>query len=393
VSSGAGGTIWAGARGNAGDAGIDSYDKGGVTVFTPVDTGIAYTHFNSTNSPITDVKDIANYQVVGKAVGDFNGRTWFVNWDNRDGQGTNGPVLVVRLRSDETAADGSRFRAFNAPFGRGRAYRWLAIDDNGTKWLGANECADCKGLLYYNDRGTIDDAADDETDLLTKDMGLPSNTITALAVDPDGLLWIGTPSGMTVLVNPVSVVNNDQPPSFSSVRPVKDVPITAIAVDALNRKWVGTSQGIFVLNFDGTEVVERYTAANSPLVDDAVLSILADDATGDVYIGTVNGLSRVSTPAVESPTDAVTLRVFPQPFILPSAEPLRIEGLPASATVKVLTLSGSLVREIVSPGGGVAFWDGMDAHGALAPTGIYLIAAGSGVDNQTVVGKVAVIQR
>jgi hypothetical protein len=41
----------------------------------------------------------------------------------------------------------------------------------------------------------------------------------------------------------------------------------------------------------------------------------------------------------------------------------------------------------------VAFWDGTDQGNKTVPSGIYLIAAGSTLSDQTVVGKIAVIRR
>jgi hypothetical protein len=382
INPGADTTIWASATG--------PNQNGGVNVFRTVDTGIAIAHYDQSNSPITDVSGIDNYQVLGAVAADLFGNTWIINTDFGSDVG---PLFIVKPA--ESRGETNQFLTFIPPFSvtSNRSFSALAIDDNGTKWAGGAFNTQSKGLLYFNNRGTLDDLSDDDWGLLTTSDGLPDPFQSALVVDPDGLLWIGTQKGLTVLVNPVSVVNSNQRPDFRPVRLLNDVGISAIAVDALNRKWVGTNQGVFVLNLDGTEVVERYTKENSPLVDNSVLSIVADDATGDVYIGTINGMSRVSTPAVEPPEEISGIKVYPQPLILPAAEPLRIEGLPTGATVKILHLSGSLVREVPSPGGGVAFWDGTDQGNKTVPSGIYLIAAGSSVSDQTVVGKIAVIRR
>jgi hypothetical protein len=383
INAGAGSLIWASAT-NRESLG------GGVNSLSPVDTGVVITHYDRTNSPI-DIADPAlpDYLIIGDVLADLSGNTWIVNTAYKG----SGPLFIVKPAVGTGETNG--FLSFIPPVSEipNRSFRRLAIDDNGTKWAGGAPNQASTGLLYFNDRGTLQDGGDAVWGLLTPSDGVPDVEQSALAVDPDGLLWIGTPKGLTVLVNPVSVVNNNQRPDFRPVRLLNDVGITAIAVDALNRKWVGTNQGVFVLNLDGTLVLERYTKENSPLVDNSVLSILADDAPGDVYIGTINGMSRVSTPAVEPPEEVTGIKVYPQPLILPAAEPLRIEGLPTGATVKILHLSGSLVREVPSPGGGVAFWDGTDEGNKTVPSGIYLIAAGSSLSDQTVVGKIAVIRR
>jgi ligand-binding sensor domain-containing protein len=285
------------------------------------------------------------------------------------------------------------FYSFFTP--NNRKYRWLAIDGNGTKWLGADfGLGDLNGLFYYNDRGTVADKSDDVWGNLKQDNGLPDNNVTSIKIDPDGLIWVGTTSGLTTLLNPMSVVINNQPPDFQSIKLLSNVRISAIAIDVLNRKWIGTSdQGVFLLSPDGTRLLEHYTTSNSPLVNNQIYSILAVDTTGDVYIGTANGMSRISTAAVESPVGGGQITVAPQPFRLPSGEPLRIAGLPGNATVKILTLTGGLVRQVPAPGGGVAFWDGTDERGEYAPSGVYIVAAESNDGGGTVVGKVAVIRQ
>jgi ligand-binding sensor domain-containing protein len=382
ISAGAGGTIWAG-----------SYGGGGVR-FRTVDTGLEIINYTPQNSPVGPTfprSQDSLFSVVGAAMADLNGRTWITNW----GVDAAGPVLLVQLRPDEGEGDGQGFLSFFSPLSVGRQFHWLAIDDNGTKWLGSQKDGTRNGLFYYNDKGTPADRTDDDSGNITTNDGLPSNNVSAaLKVDADGLLWIGTTVGLTVLVNPVSVVNNDQHPDFRPVRALKDITITAIAVDALNRKWIGTAdQGVYLLSIDGSEVLAHYTTDNSPLVNNQVLSILAVNAAGDIYIGTANGLSKISTVAMEPPAELGTITVSPQPFLLPPAQPLRIAGLPGNATVKILSLNGSLIRNVPSPGGGVAFWDGADEAGAFVPSGVYLIAAESDVGDATVVGKVAVIKR
>jgi len=104
-------------------------------------------------------------------------------------------------------------------------------------------------------------------------------------------------------------------------------------------------------------------------------------------------MNRVSTPAVESPETVTTIVASPQPFLLPATEPLRLTGLPTDASVKILTVSGVLVRQFESPGGAVAFWDGFDDNGSMVPSGIYLVTAGTEQGEQTVVGKIAVVQQ
>lgn len=363
---------------------------GGVVEVAASDGAVTGTRYDSENSSLTGVSTNNAYVVVGKPVTDVNGRTWIINWSDSP----IGPALLAHLRPDEQSRDGSGFESFVAPFSVARQFRALAIDDNGTKWLGADvRVTSAAGLLYMNDHGTPTNFTDDTWGVLNTGDNLLDNRQGALVVDKLGELWIGTPRGVQVLVNPVSVVNSDARPVFRAIRAMADISINAIEVDALNRKWIGTDQGLYLLSAEGDAVLAKYTASNSPLVNDQIRSILAVHATGDIYIGTTNGLSRVSTEAVEPREGAGTISVSPHPFILPASEPLRITGLPADAEVKIFGAGMTLVRQFAAPGGAVALWDGRDNAGVAVPSGVYVIAAGPVSGDVAVVGKVAVIRR
>jgi len=379
VGAGPDGSVWAGTYGSSG------------TYIYPENGEFKAIHYDSTNSPLRGKNGTSEFTVVAKSATDLNGRTWIVNFYNDET--VPGPLLVLKRREGESSSDGRGFERFVNPYNTRRAYRWIVIDENGTKWIGSDLGAE--GLLWFNDRGTLGDSARYWGRILTSTVadGLQSNTQTALAVDRLGEIWIGSDAGVVVLDNPVSVASSGSRPHFRTIRPVKDVPIRAIAVDALNRKWIGSNQGVFLVNPEGDSLIKLFTAENSPLVNNDIRSILSVDATGDVYIGTANGMNRISTLAVEPPQDRQDIIVSPHPFVLPSSEPLRISGLPAEAIVKIFTVGGTLVREFQSLGGAVALWDGLDNAGRLVPSGVYLIAAGANNGEQAAVGKVAVIRQ
>lgn len=381
VGTGANGTVWAGTFG------------GGAVEFSPVEGDRpAAVHYDASNSALRGLSGSGDFILVGKVIGDHRGRTWMTNWDEG---GVTGPILVVKLAHGETGSTGNGWEAFTHPALRQRPYKWLVIDDFDTKWVGADQSLGSHpGLVYINDNGTPSDKSDDVSGVINSASGgLLSDRQTALAVDRDGELWIGTPNGISVLVNPGSVVASGARPVFRTIAAVRDQFIRAIAVDALNRKWIGTERGVIVLSFDGVDVLATYSTSNSPLVNDDVRSLLAVEATGDVYIGTVNGLSRVATDAVAGRRDGAQLRISPQPLRLPSSEGVRIDGLPENAIVKIMTVSGVIIREFPSPGGAIAQWDGRDAAGRAVQSGIYIIAAVSPQGDVGAIGKVAVIAR
>ena len=381
VGPGANGSVWAG-----------TFGAGVIEFSARADGTIMATRYDTSNSPLLGIPSNRAFVLAGKAIADRSGRTWITNWDEA---GTVGPIVVVKLAEGEAGRDGSSWESFPHPSFRQRPYKWIAIDEFGTKWIGADLSLGAHpGLVFVNDNGTPWDETDDTSGVITASPssgGLLSDRQTALVVDRDGELWIGTPNGVSVLVNPGSVVRSGSRPIFRTISALRDQFVRAICVDALNRKWIGTEKGVILVSFDGLDVLATFSTSNSPLASNDVRSLLSVEATGDVYIGTTNGLSRVRTEAVTGTRTDARLKITPQPFRPAVEGTVRIEGLPDAAVVKILTLSGSIVREFDSPGGAVAYWDGRDDSGATVRSGIYLVAAGSPQGDVTAVGKVAVI--
>ena len=55
--------------------------------------------------------------------------------------------------------------------------------------------------------------------------------------------------------------------------------------------------------------------------------------------------------------------IYPNPFRVPAASPLTIDGLVEDSRLKILSSDGSLVRDLATPGGRIGFWDGKDDEG------------------------------
>lgn len=112
--------------------------------------------------------------------------------------------------------------------------------------------------------------------------GLPSTVIQAIAQTPDGYLWLGTPTGLVrfdgVHFVPVPTVPDD---------PNRKEYIVCLVVAPDGALWIGTRYaGLRRITSAGAEVVKL------PLVDQGTRG-LQFDATGTLYVGTMNGLFRV----------------------------------------------------------------------------------------------------
>ncbi len=319
--------------------------------------------------------------VIGSAAVDPEGNTWVTNLTAVNGN------YLAELVDDTT------FKYADPTIPCAGDFIAMAVDQNGTKWM-TNSVAtkqNSTGLYYYNEALTVNGTQNTGGwGQLGVPDGLPNGIVLSLAVDQDNTVWVGTELGVTIITNPL-----DPAHSLFSSFPLREQSIQTIAVDGLNDKWVGTKQGVFVVNSDGTQLLNQYTVLNTggKLVDDDVRAIAIDQRRGIAYIGTQNGLSSLTIPAV-GPQQAYTKLGFgPNPFTIPNPQPLMISNLVANSTIKILSVNGTVVNEFAAQGGGRAFWDGRDRRGNLVPTGIYFVVSYADNGNQVSNGKVAVVRK
>ena len=169
---------------------------------------------------------------------------------------------------------------------------------------------------------------------------------------------------------------------------------TYIAIDPSNRLWIATNEGVYLLQErNGFERVEFFTAENSPLFSDVIVTVAVDGRTGVVYFGTDQGLISFRGDAINPVSTKRDLFVYPNPVrITDGATPeIFIEGLVEATEVKVVTVHGEVVAEFSARGGRVQ-WDGRDRNQRLVPSGIYLVVAVGQNGEGTAFGKVAVIR-
>lgn len=71
-------------------------------------------------------------------------------------------------------------------------------------------------------------------------------------------------------------------------------------MDGANRKWIGTEgSGVFLLSPNGQTTIHHFTAENSPLLSNNIISITINDKTGEVFFGTGNGIISYQSDAIE----------------------------------------------------------------------------------------------
>lgn len=343
--------------------------------------------FDPTNS-ILEVSSLGNgYTLISDVLYDEKGNLWIVNGES------NAPLKVLSTDGSWHAFDlGNNVK--NKKSGK------MVIDYNLNKWIYFPNT----GMIGFKDGGTLNNPADDQYRFLNKGEGtgaLPSNNVTALAVDFDNKIWIGTDHGFAILYNSNNVFNAG-PGQYNAQRIKLDFEglpqymlgythITDIEVDGGNRKWMGTSgAGIFLLSPDGTEIIQHLTSENSKLISDNIIDMKFNHATGELYIITDKGLVSYRSDASYEDAEYSNVIVFPNPARPEFDGLITIQGIKYNSDVKITDVAGNLVYKTTS-NGGTAVWNGKNILGEKVKTGVYLIWTASNEGKGRKVGKVTVI--
>ncbi len=351
-----------------------------------VKDGIAVSYINASNSaleliPTTDNVCVANTEF------DEEGNLWVSNCY------TPNPLKVRSAAGIWTVLP-------TGSFANGAFTSEMAIDYDGNVYIGVFN----KGLVGYKANGTIDNTADDKVITLSKGIGqgnLPENNVTALAVDFDNELWIGTSDGLGILYS--ANQSFEEGGNKEASQPLINVDggtyvllnginITDIEIDGGNRKWIGTrTNGIILLSADGQEIIAEYTTENSGLISNEILDMEFNHTTGELFIITDKGLVSFRSDASYEDEKYETTKVFPNPVEPTFLGPITIQGIRYNSDVKVTDISGNLVFKTTS-NGGTATWNGKTSTGENVVGGVYLIwtATNEGKFHKT--GKVVVIR-
>ena len=263
----------------------------------------------------------------------------------------------------------------------------LTIDQNGYKWAIAT--GNNAGVMVFNDMGTINNPTDDPSPRFFNvgNSALTTNLIACIKADLNGDVWVGTSEGPIVFECGSGVFDSSQDCKGTRRTVTQDsIPaylletedIRVIEVDGANRKWFGTRNGVFVQSPDGTDQILHLTAENSPLFDNTITALSYNGETGEIWIGTNQGMQSFRTDATnpERTHRKESVYAFPNPVRPDYTGPIAIKGLVEDADVKITDINGQLVYETSSLGG-QAIWDGRDYNGNRAATGVYLVFSSS----------------
>jgi ligand-binding sensor domain-containing protein len=156
-----------------------------------------------------------------------------------------------------------------------RAIMDFDVDKLGNTWIAASEYSTYLGLQS----GGLGQLQGEHLQVYTMEDGLPSNTVTAVATTKDGV-WVGTDAGLVLFDG------KDFKPLSADNRLIDDH-IQALAVDHDGSLWIGTPSGVNHITTGG--YWETYTTETG-LLDNSINDI-AIDADGTVWFATDKGLS------------------------------------------------------------------------------------------------------
>jgi ligand-binding sensor domain-containing protein len=281
--------------------------------------------------------------------------------------------------------------------------RKMIVDANGYVWMGGR--TGNSNMIVYNPGQSLTSAADDQFLSLTTSTGngaLPNSDVWSIVSDNEGNVWVGTDVGIATFYCAASLFSTPGQVGCDATLIKVDQGgyigylfsteiVQALAVDGADRKWVGTTNGLWLISADGTTQLLNFNASNSPLLNNSVNDIAIDQQSGEVWIGTQDGLLSYQGDAILGNTTKGTALVYPNPVKSDYTGPIAIKGLVENAYVKITDASGILVYQGAANGGQM-IWNGEGYNGNKVSTGIYMVYADAADGSQHNVAKIVFIK-
>ena len=327
--------------------------------------------FDESNSSLQPWTQATEYTLVSGVAFDSHGNLWVAN------SGANNQLSVMERNG--------QWHSYNmGGTNSGIDISYMVIDGNNYKWILMRSGNDNK-IMVFNDNGTIEDTSDDQVRSLrcvAGQGGISGSAVNCLAVDRNGAVWVGTDSGPCYFGDTRKLFTDSQYDASVVLVPRNDgtgqadplfdeVNVLSIAVDGNNNKWFGLETGVYQMSPDCRTQLLYFNTDNSPLLDNSVKTMVIND-DGEVFFGTDLGVISYrgsATPGGSTNTDVV---VYPNPVRPGYTGYVGIKGLVEDALVRITTVDGAFVTELIAEGG-QAVWDCTTLDGQKVRPGIYMV--------------------
>jgi len=342
---------------------------------------------NTTNSTLESVipSDPYNYTRIDGVTYDKDGNLLIVN------SYTNTPIKIYK---------DSEWDELSYPVGNRKSLNNILISNQNPNQKWVNSSRNGQGIFVY------EDSSNDKSIFYSSFVDTDGNTLSpsyihCLAQDKNGVIWAGTSQGPLLFFNTSKVFE----PGYTCTRVkiprndgtnladylLESEQIKAIAIDGANRKWLGTeSSGIFLMSENGQETIKHFTTANSPLLSNEITSINISPKTGEVFIGTSQGLISYQSNAANADSLFNNVHAYPNPVREDYSGQITINGLVENTYVKITDINGNLIFQTKS-NGSIATWNGKNISGTKVKTGIYLAICANEDGTQSTITKIMII--
>ena len=258
------------------------------------------------------------------------------------------------------------------------------------------------GIKILNTRNTLNDISDDIWLELSHPDTLPGGAnqdVYSLAfskTEGEDVVWIMGNSGVQGYLVSGTNLTAIYPQDFYGNLGFKKG--DRLKVDPQNNIWIITQHsGIRVIksNTERWPTEDGFTTENSKLLSNNVYDITFDKVSGRAFIATDSGISILHIPfALDSQSDNdEEILLSPNPIYLPSESGLSIFSFPAGSIVRVMTLTGLVIKSfnLIDNENVINSWDCRMENGNLLSSGIYLVTS-QHPEKGNKIGKLAVIR-